>query len=128
MYEHRAGFPGSDTALYVNIIYTRAGHLRSGDVHTCEQLNHVVFGELTLTQRLRGRDVVSRHAGGDVIRIPPHVPHLYFFDADTLLTEAWRTPSGAPCAFRAWLYAPYRARIPAASAEKRFVSVGDGGD
>jgi hypothetical protein len=104
------------------VLFTRAGHLRSGDVHRCEQLNHVVFGSLTLTQRRGGRDVVSHHSGGDVLRIPPHVPHLYAFDADTLMTEAWRTPAGQPCAFQAWLYAPYRQRIPAASAEKRFVS------
>ncbi len=127
VYEHRAGF-AADTAdvaaPYVNVAFSRAGELRSGDLHDCEQLNHLVFGAATLTQRLRGRDVVSRHAGGDVIAIPPHVPHLYHFTQDTLMTEAWRTPDGAPCAFRAWFYAPYRDRIPAASAQKRFTADG----
>lgn len=105
----------------MNLVFTRAGHLRSGDIHACEQLNHIVFGAATLTQLRGGRDVVTRLAGGDVVRIPPHTPHLYEFTRDSLMTETWRTPSGEPCAFRAWLYGPYRARIPAATTDKRFV-------
>ena len=117
-YERRAGFgPGGE---YVNIVYTRAGHLRSGDIHVCEQLNLIVFGRATLTQLRRGRETVTQLRGGDVVRIPPHVPHLYAFPVDTLMTEAWRTPDGRPCEFRAWLYAPFRERIPAATAVKRF--------
>jgi hypothetical protein len=117
--------PGT-VAPYANLIFTRAGHLRSGDIHRCEQLNHVVFGALRLTQRLRGRDVTTRHTSGDVMLIPPHVPHLYAFELDTLMTEAWRTPRGEPCEFRAWLYAPYRERIPPATTDKRFDAAGGG--
>lgn len=117
VYERRV-FGSGPNAAYVNVLFTEAGFLRSGDVHKCEQLNHVVFGELILTQRdvRRKRDVTSRHSGGAVIRIRPHVPHLYTFLADTLMTEAWRLPNGQPCPFQAWHYAPYRERIPAASA------------
>lgn len=34
-------FPGSDGGVspYVNVIFTRAGYLRSGDLHACEQFN-----------------------------------------------------------------------------------------
>ena len=59
--------------------------------------------------------------GGDVVRIPPHVPHLYAFLSDSLMTETWRTPDGRPCEFGAWLYKPFRDRIPAATAVKSFV-------
>ena len=126
VYHALRGFgDGGAAAPYVNVLFTRAGHLRSGDLHACEQLNHVVFGRVALTRLGRdGRDVVTRHVGGDVVRIPPHVPHLYAFETDALLTEAWRHPDGTPCPFQAWLYTPYRDRIPAASAEKRFA---DGG-
>ena len=118
-YERRAGFgPGGE---YVNIVYTRAGHLRSGDIHRCEQLNHIVFGRATLTQLRRGRETVTQLRGGDVVRIPPHVPHLYAFIVDSLMTETWRTPDGRPCEFRAWFYKPFRDRIPAATAVKSFV-------
>ena len=51
------------------------------------------------------------HASGAVVRVPPHVPHLYEFLDDTVMTEAWRTPDAQPCAFRAHLYAPFRSRI-----------------
>ena len=117
-YERRAGFGAGGE--YVNIVYTRAGHKRSGDIHQCEQLNLVVFGRATLTQLRRGRETVTQLRGGDVARIPPHVPHLYEFLDDSLMTEAWRKPDGSPCEFLAWLYKPFRDRIPPASAVKRF--------
>lgn len=115
-YERRS-FAGGE---YVNLVYTRAGFLRSGDIHKCEQLNHIVFGRGTLTQLRRGRETVTHLRGGDVARIPPHVPHLYAFHDDSLMTEAWRNPDGTPCEFRAWLYKPLRDRIPPATAVKRF--------
>ena len=82
----------------------------------------MLFGAATLTQRVRGRDVDTPLRGGDTVRIPPHVPHLYAYGEDTLMTETWRHADGTPCAFKAWFYAPYRDRIPAATADKRFVS------
>lgn len=108
---------------YVNLLFTISGHKRSGDIHKCEQLNHIVFGEALLTRVLRnGREVTTRHRGGDVLRVPPHTPHLYSYLSDTLMTETWRHADGRPCEFRAWFYAPLRDRIPAASAEKRFIA------
>jgi hypothetical protein len=65
--------------------------------------------------------------GGDVVRIPPHVPHLYDYKTDTLMTETWRTKQGEPCAFKAWFYAPLRERIPKASQQKTFARDGDDG-
>lgn len=117
-YERRAFGPGGE--LYANLVFTRAGFLRSGDIHACEQLNHLVFGRATLTQLRRGREVATQLRGGDVARIPPHVPHLYAFLEDSLMTEAWRRPDGTPCEFRAWLYKPFRDRIPPDTALKRF--------
>lgn len=107
-------------APYVNVAFTRAGFLRSGDLHRCEQLNHLLFGSLELTLVIHEVEVVSRHKGGDVIRIAANVPHLYKFTEDTLMTETWRTVDGQPCAFEAWLYGPLRDRIPPGSAEKNF--------
>ena len=69
-----------DRGFYLNAVFTRQGHLRSGDLHKCEQLNHIVFGRARLTQlTAAGWEVVTEHAGGAVITIPPHVPHLYDF-------------------------------------------------
>jgi hypothetical protein len=106
---------------YVNLLFTTAGHKRSGDIHKCEQLNHILFGDVLLTRVLRkGSQVTTRHRGGDVIRVPPHVPHLYAYTSDTLMSETWRHADGRPCEFKAWFYKPLRDRIPAASADKRF--------
>lgn len=126
----RAG-GANDSALYVNSMFTRAGASRSGDIHTCEQLNHVVFGTMELTlvlgaaaaSRGGGREAVSLHRGGAVIRIPPHTPHLFTALEDSVMTEAWRTADGRPCAFAAWYYAPLRGRVGAQSLVR-----GGGGD
>ena len=111
---------------YVNLLFTYAGHKRSGDIHKCEQLNHIIYGDVQLTRVLRsGREVTTRHRGGDVVRVPPHVPHLYSYSRDTLMSETWRHADGTPCEFQAWFYKPLRDRIPAATAEKRFTAAGD---
>jgi len=108
-----------NVAPYVNVIFTRAGHLRSGDVHRCTQLNSVVFGAVELTTRSHdGNDKTQHYGQGEAIRIPPHTPHLYRFIQDTVLTEAWTQPDGSPCSFEAWLYKPFRDRISSASLER----------
>jgi hypothetical protein len=33
-----------DEGIYVNLAFTKKGFLRSGDIHDCEQVNHIVFG------------------------------------------------------------------------------------
>ena len=108
---------------YVNVVFTRAGYKRSGDLHACEQLNGVLFGRAELTQVYRGgrsRTIILR--GGDQVRIPAFVPHLYDFVEDTLMTETWRNADGSPCPFKAWLYEPLRRLIPPASANKTFAA------
>ena len=83
----------------------------------------VLFGRAELTQVYAGgRSRTRVLRGGDAVRIPPFVPHLYSFMEDTLMTETWREKDGSPCRFRAWLYEPLRARIPAASANKTFAA------
>lgn len=106
---------------YVNLVWTKAGFLRSGDVHKCEQLNHIVFGAVKLTTVSRGREKSRLFGGGHIVKIPPHTPHLYTYLQDTLMTETWRRPDGSPCRFEAWFYKPLRNRIPSNSTEKEFV-------
>jgi hypothetical protein len=121
-----AGARGGGEPPYVNLLFTRSGYKRSGDIHKCEQLNHIIYGHVQLTRVLRsGREVTSRHRGGDVVRVPPHVPHLYSYESDTLMSETWRHADGTPCVFQAWFYTPLRSRIPAATAEKRFTAAGE---
>lgn len=103
--------PKNAQTMYVNVIFTTRGQMRSGDIHPCEQLNHIVFGRVTLTQlvgelpvdaarrpahrsahrpplpdtvparRDAGmREINQTFSGGDVVRIPAHVPHLYSYE------------------------------------------------
>eukprot|EP01001_Neometanema_parovale_P010203 NODE_6433_length_847_cov_133.828729_g6197_i0.p1 GENE.NODE_6433_length_847_cov_133.828729_g6197_i0~~NODE_6433_length_847_cov_133.828729_g6197_i0.p1 ORF type:complete len:240 (+),score=29.11 NODE_6433_length_847_cov_133.828729_g6197_i0:81-722(+) len=104
---------------YLNVIFTKAGHQRSGDLHKCAQVNYISWGQVRLTLVRHGREYVSEHSAGDVITIPAHVPHLYYFDKDTLMTEQWRHPDGSPCPFEAFFYTPLRERIAKNSTAKQ---------
>lgn len=112
---------GAPPAPYVNVVYSRAGTLRSGDLHRCAQLNVLVTGSATLTRLVAGDELVTAHRGGappdSVVLIPPHVPHLWAFVEDTVMTEAWLGEGGGQCAFQAWYYAPFRARVAASMAK-----------
>jgi hypothetical protein len=116
-------------SFWVNLVFTRAGHLRSGDIHKCAQLNVIIAGRARLTtipDVRAGEEVVRELAAGDRVVIPPHVPHLYDFLDDTLMTEAWLDDDKTQCEFKAWLYEPLRKRIPKETLLER-VDAGGGG-
>ena len=101
----------------MNVIHTRAGHLRSGDVHRCHQVNVLAAGRATLTT-LHGprfdREVVTHLRAGDHVVIPPNVPHLYAFEEESVMTESWvHGDNRTQCPFEArFNVAPLRRRIP----------------
>ena len=115
----RLQFPSTNS--YVNILYTRGGHYRSGDIHLCTQVNFIISGSvqrttLEITQKKNDSccsEVVRRFMQGDVVYTPPGVPHLFYFEVDSLMTEHWmHIQNGSHCEFEAWLYTPFRKRIP----------------
>jgi len=110
-----AAAPSANGAPCVNVLFTRKGFLRSGDLHKARQVNHIVSGSVRLTQRIGDADATSVHHGAETIVLPAHTPHLYEFLEDTLMTEHWIDEMGRPAEFRAWLFQPYRLRISNAS-------------
>ena len=115
------GGKNDDADLYVNVVFSKRDSKRSGDVHKCWQVNYIAFGKVLLTTLKKplvaggtGERTIE-YGKDDVIRIPPHVPHLYEFKEDTIFTEKWEHDDGSPCEFKAWLYTPFRERIDAAS-------------
>lgn len=93
--------------------------MRSGDIHKCIQVNFIVHGKLRLTQLVGGTDAVTIHTSGEKIEIPPHTPHLYYYEEDTLMTEQWIDSERRPCAFDAWFYKPFRERIDKSKLERK---------
>jgi hypothetical protein len=101
-----------DDPPYVNIVRTFPGHLRSGDVHPCHQVNVLAFGRARVTTVEDGRERTRIVAGGDRVVIPAHTPHLYEFLEDTVMTESWvHARDRTRCAFEAWFHAPLRDRV-----------------
>jgi len=88
-----------------NVLVSKAGVLRSGDVHAARQFDMVFRGSVAVTTREAGRDVVRRYESGDLVVIPAHVPHIFSFLNDTVMAEWWDGPFGAK------YYRPYRQRV-----------------
>jgi hypothetical protein len=83
-------------------------------------VNTLIVGEAFLIQLSKdGKERRTKLRGGDHVVIPPHVPHLYEFTKDTLMTESWthREPAKerGQCQFESWFYDDLRRRIDAAT-------------
>lgn len=122
VYERRCfGLP----EICVNILFTRKGYLRSGDLHRSFQVNHILYGSVKLTVAAVypvRKDLTFFFHQRQTITIRPDVPHLYEFLEDTIMTEHWTDEHGNFASFRAWLYTPYRNLIPSHSTAKSFTN------
>lgn len=88
-----------------NVLVSRSGVLRSGDVHPCRQFDMIFQGRVQVTTREEGRDVNRMYNSGDLVVIPPHIPHIFAFLDETVMAEWW---DGT---FDAHYYRPYRQRV-----------------
>lgn len=90
----------------LNLLHTRAGVMRSGDIHKDNQHDFVFSGLVeVLTLRNDGTTEKKIYQENQYICIPPYTPHVFHFTRDTVLAEWWDGP------FHAWLYKPYRALV-----------------
>ncbi|KAL3810830.1 hypothetical protein ACHAXA_007520 [Cyclostephanos tholiformis] len=88
----------------MNILYTRAGCLRSGDIHPNEQCDFVFSGKVRVwTLAEDGSTTIATHGRRSFICIPRGMPHVFEFVEDTVMAEWWE-----PQGFQAWFYKPYR--------------------
>lgn len=85
-----------------NLLYTRRGVFRSGDLHRTQQFDHILSGKVEVWMREGGTDRKTIYGPGDSVTIPPGVPHLFRFLEDTVMAEWWDGP------FETWYYRPYR--------------------
>jgi len=88
----------------INILHTRAGFLRSGDLHPNEQCDFVFSGRVRVwTLAEDGSTTTTTYGQRSFISIPRGVPHVFEFVEDTVMAEWWE-----PQGFQAWFYGPYR--------------------
>ncbi len=98
----------------VNLLSTKKGFMRSGDLHKNRQLDIILSGRVELWTYQNGQTVKQVMGPHTYIVLNPHVPHLFNFLEDTVMMEWWDGP------FEAWFYKPYRDVIDAQF--KRMVS------
>ena len=88
----------------VNVLYTQAGHLRSGDLHPNVQCDFIFSGKVKVwTLGTDGYTDIRTLEKHSLIKIPRGVPHVFEFVEDTVMAEWWE-----PQGFQAWFYKPYR--------------------
>ena len=78
-----------------NTLTSKAGTYRSGDIHHNVQYDVVLQGSVTVTTRHGGEDWKQTAVAGDRIMIPANVPHLFYFEEDTVMVEWWDGPFAA---------------------------------
>jgi len=89
----------------VNLLFSRAMSVRSGDWHECRQFDMVLSGEVEVQYGLYDRSKIKVLRPGELLVIPPRVPHLVRFQKDTVMLEWWDR------AFKAKYYRPYRQEV-----------------
>lgn len=88
----------------INLLYTRMGVMRSGDIHANTQHDFIFEGQVEVWMLQRNGSTAKQVYGPySYIQIPPYVPHIFSFLEDTVMAEWWE-----PEPFRAWFYLPYR--------------------
>jgi len=90
-----------------NILFSKAGSYRSGDVHEVGQFDLVIDGVAEIKMKFPGSPqegfVLKRLEGSERYTIPAGVPHLFFFPEDTVMLEHWNGEE-----FDATFYKPFR--------------------
>jgi len=90
------------TGKDVNLIFTKKGAMRSGDVHPNIQYDYIISGEVTVKRLENKYEMTETFLAGDTIVIKPNIPHLFIFNEETEMLEWW---SGK---FECKYYKPYR--------------------
>lgn len=85
-----------------NVLFTRAGFMRSGDSHPNNQYDVVLSGRAELLTRENERDVWRILYPNDMVKICSYVPHLFRFQEDCVMLEWWDGP------FSCWYFKRYR--------------------
>jgi hypothetical protein len=85
-----------------NIIETKKGCMRSGDIHKTTQFDMVLSGEIEVWALMKSITEKNIIKANTLLIIEPHAPHLFIFLENTLMIEWWDGP------FAAWYYKPYR--------------------
>lgn len=95
----------------VNVLLTKQGVWRSGDIHSTTQCDFILAGAVKVhTLQPNGTTLVCFYGPNEYIEIPKYTPHLFEFVQDTTMLEWWHGP------FQAWFYRPYRTIVEQSNA------------
>jgi mannose-6-phosphate isomerase-like protein (cupin superfamily) len=102
-----------------NILFTKAGYLRAGDLHPHDQFDFVLCGEVEITRKEDLVELFCSIKPNEVLKIPAGQPHIFRSETDSLVIERWNGP------FECTYYKPYRDRVEAQMKEKKEIYTAD---
>eukprot|EP01102_Stenamoeba_stenopodia_P020198 TRINITY_DN7796_c0_g1_i1.p1 TRINITY_DN7796_c0_g1~~TRINITY_DN7796_c0_g1_i1.p1 ORF type:complete len:161 (-),score=22.89 TRINITY_DN7796_c0_g1_i1:100-549(-) len=96
--------------MIVNMMHTKKGFMRSGDIHKDHQYDFVYSGKVEVWMRKnfpsdQEYDEKTVYGPNSLIDVPPHTPHLFNFLEESVIAEWWGGD------YRAWFYRPYRSIV-----------------
>ena len=87
----------------LNVLHTKSGVMRSGDLHRVVQNDFVFSGEVEVwCLNQDGRSTMQVYKDNQYLAIPAYTPHVFHYKKDTVMAEWWDGP------FHSWFYEPYR--------------------
>lgn len=85
-----------------NVVYTRAGGIRSGEIHPNNQFDFIIKGKFEIWT-IEGEKIVKRrYKENDFFVINKNTPHLFKCLEESIMLEWWDGP------FEAEYYQPFR--------------------
>ena len=96
-----------------NLIFTKKGAYRSGDIHNSAQYDMLLSGGFEITMRKRKKNVKICAGKNQLVIIPKKTPHLFKATKDSIMIEWWDGP------FEAKYYRPYRKIVEASIAKAK---------
>jgi len=88
----------------INLLYSKRGIMRSGDLHKDMQHDFIFKGKVKVWTLERDGSTRKQVFGpNDYVNVPPYIPHIFEFLEDTVMAEWWEGGF-----FHAWFYHPYR--------------------
>lgn len=85
-----------------NIVETKKGFMRGGDLHQNTQFNVVFSGKVEIWVLVNGVTEKIIAGPNHFLVFKPNTPHLFHFLENSVISEWWDGP------FETWYYKPYR--------------------
>lgn len=81
-----------DDDITINLLYSKKGTARAGDIHPNKQYNVILKGSVNIFREKEGKDEGETLFANHNTVTEPGIPHLFDFAENTIMLEWWDGP------------------------------------